>query len=170
MRFSIEVLFAVASVLPAVSAGGFHLFDRSMSFQWTECVDCPRKQQCCGTYGGTYQDLMLIPSNQYNCDAIRNRGFKLNKEGSWQIGHGTWVPGKCGSNGIVFYPVNNGNELEVWESGGSKMYGKCYRQSGGKQLNCDDQGGAACRGIEGEPKNGCKIKATDVWVCPVSLC
>lgn len=61
--------------------------------------------------------------------------------------------------------MSNGNKLEVWESGGSRMYGKCYRQDGGKKLTCDDNGGLACRGIEGEPKQGsCKISVTDVWV------
>lgn len=94
-----------------------------------------------------------------------------NIEYTSHIGHGTVIKGQCGSRSLTLYPVNNGKELEVWESGGSKMYGKCYRQAAGKTMNCDDHNGLACRGFEGEPEAGsCKIKATDVWVCPVNLC
>ncbi|CRK40969.1 hypothetical protein BN1723_015823 [Verticillium longisporum] len=123
MHIQLPTLVAALQILPVVSAAGFHLFDRRMTWNYDH------------------------------------------------IGHGTVIRGQCGSRSLTLYPVSNGNELEVWESGGSKMYGKCYRQDGGKKLTCDDNGGLACRGIEGEPKQGsCKISATDVWVCPVSLC
>ncbi|KAG7152660.1 hypothetical protein HYQ46_011129 [Verticillium longisporum] len=172
MHIQLPTLVAALQILPVVSAAGFHLFDRRMTWNYEDCQDgCPKKSSCCGNIFTAVEDVSLIPSNQYNCDTIRNKNYIEGPEKTSHIGHGTVIRGQCGSRSLTLYPVSNGNELEVWESGGSKMYGKCYRQDGGKKLTCDDNGGLACRGIEGEPKQGsCKISVTDVWVCPVSLC
>ena len=61
----------------------------------------------------------------------------------------------------------------MWESNGSRMYGKCYRQEAGKVVNCDTPGDApgCSHPLAGQPlPNTCKIRATGVWVCPVDLC
>lgn len=89
-----------------------------------------------------------------------------------EIGSGTTVKGQCGSTSLTFFPVNNNQELEVWESNGSKFYGKCYRQEAGKVLNCDSPAGDGCsdRRVGAPLPNTCKIRATGVWVCPVDLC
>ncbi|KAF6796360.1 hypothetical protein CSOJ01_13244 [Colletotrichum sojae] len=192
MQTKLSIVLAALQIIPAVSAG-FHLFDRHIQWNFNECVDCPKKQDCCFKNFSARDDVVLVPSNQFNCNTIRNKVrsqflvmFRLHCEPTLiltaknymegisytsNIGHGTVIKGQCGSKSITLYPVNNGKELEVWESGGSKMYGKCYRQDAGKTMTCDDDGGVSCRGFEGEPIGGtCKIKATDVWVCPVSLC
>jgi hypothetical protein len=102
---------------------------------------------------------------------IQNYGEGI--KSSNDIGWGTTVRGQCYSNSLTFFPINNNQELEVWESDGSRMYGKCYRQDPGKVMNCDSGQGYGCGGvpIAGYPLDGsCKIRATDVWVCPVDLC
>ncbi|KAF6833661.1 hypothetical protein CPLU01_05382 [Colletotrichum plurivorum] len=170
MQAKLSIVLAALQIIPAVSAG-FHLFDRHIQWNFNECVDCPKKQQCCFKNFSARDDVVLVPSNQFNCNTIRNKNYMEGISHTSHIGHGTVIKGQCGSKSITLYPVNNGKELEVWESGGSKMYGKCYRQDAGKTMTCDDDGGVSCRGFEGEPIGGtCKIKATDVWVCPVSLC
>ncbi|KAM9877522.1 hypothetical protein VDGL01_08359 [Verticillium dahliae] len=147
MYIQLPTLVAALHIIPIVPAAGFHLFDRRMTWNYEYVRRLP-------------QEVELLRQHLHRCPEKTNH-----------IGHGTVIRGQCGSRSLTLYPVSNGNKLEVWESGGSRMYGKCYRQDGGKKLTCDDNGGLACRGIEGEPKQGsCKISVTDVWVCPVSLC
>ncbi|KAF1954390.1 hypothetical protein CC80DRAFT_493868 [Byssothecium circinans] len=172
MRSFLSILPAITLThfISSATAGGFHLMDRSLTWRYTECVDCPRKQQCCGTYTGNHEDLILVPANQFSCDTVHSNAWKTGLWDSSQIGHGTVIQGKCGSRSLTLYPTNNGAELEVWESDGSRKYGNCYRQEPNRSMDCTEGGDATCRNMDGEPMGTCKIKATSVWVCPVDLC
>ncbi|KAK4193463.1 hypothetical protein QBC35DRAFT_446604 [Podospora australis] len=171
-------LFYLAALAPAFSQAqkGFHLMDRHAFWFYDDAVDCGKRAEC-GNIRAPYEydRLWLVPSDNYNCGVIRDNNYDEGIRFASNIGHGTVIKGQCGSRSITLYPVNNGQELEVWESGGSRLYGKCYRQSPNKVLNCDspdDGKGCSHKGqIVGPPVNGsCKIKATGVWVCPVDLC
>lgn len=190
------VLASVFLLAPSVLASGFHIFDRYSSWTWYEQGECPGRKTSCNPMRSFHQqdDVWFVPSNQFHCGTLQNlvsrnvqaifslsladRKQNYRASTSWSakphttsdIGHGTVIRGFCGSNSLTLYPINNGRELEVWETGGSRMYGKCYRQDPGKTMSCD---GTGCGGnpTAGPAIDGtCKVRGTDVWVCPVSLC
>jgi len=155
---------------------GFHILDRRASWiHKTAAEACPKRVNCADIREPFDEDgVWLVPANNFNCDVIRDKNYFEGIAHTWDIGHGTTLKGQCGAGSLTFFPVDGGQGLEVWEGSGAKrFYGKCYRQEAGRGLNCDSPGdGYGCSSpLAGQPvPNSCKIRATDVWVCPVDLC
>ncbi|KAK0610853.1 hypothetical protein B0T14DRAFT_314648 [Immersiella caudata] len=153
---------------------GFHIMDRQASWIHKTQGECPSKRIDCAEIREPFDDdgVWLVPANQFNCGVIQDRNYFEGLRHTSQIAHGTTLKGQCGSSSLTFYPVDNGQGLEVWESNGSRFYGKCYRQEPGKGLDCGNPQGFGCsHPLSGPAVAGsCRIWATDVWVCPVDLC
>jgi hypothetical protein len=175
MRTITLTLLSLTLFHSVLAQKGFHIFDRRASWiHKTAAESCPKRVNCADIREPFDEDgVWLVPANQFNCDVIRDKNYFEGIAHTWDIGSGTTMKGQCGSSSLTFFPVDNGQGLEVWESNGSRFYGKCYRQEPGKVLNCDSPGdGYGCSNpLAGQPlPNSCKIRATDVWVCPVDLC
>ncbi|KAK1831655.1 hypothetical protein QBC39DRAFT_433780 [Podospora conica] len=174
MRTVSFAVIAITLFQSVLAQRGFHLMDRHVSWIYKATTECPKRADCSEVREPFDDDgLWLVPANQFNCNVIRDKNYFEGPRLASEIGSGTTVKGQCGSSSLTFFPINNNQELEVWESNGSRMYGKCYRQEAGKVMNCDSPGdGAGCsHPLVGQPlPNTCKIRATGVWVCPVDLC